>query len=74
MLVFRRSPFYGLCMVVGALLIGIAGLYHPVLTGDGAATLKRFEASHQPEAKRRQVEFTLTHEVLAKLASDVTAV
>ena len=39
MLVFRRSPFYGLCMVVGAFLIGIAGLYHPVLTGDGAAQL-----------------------------------
>ena len=39
MLVFRRSPFYGLCMVVGALLVGIAGLYHPVLTGDGAAQL-----------------------------------
>src|SRR3989442_11011405 len=39
MLVFRRSPFYGLCMVAGALLIGIAGLCHPVLTGDGAAQL-----------------------------------
>ncbi len=39
MLVFRRSPFFGLCMVAGALLIGIAGLFHPVLSGDGAAQL-----------------------------------
>src|SRR2546427_6296730 len=39
MLVFRRSPFYGLCMIAGALLIGIAGLCHPVLSGDGAAQL-----------------------------------
>jgi hypothetical protein len=53
---------------------GEAVQYYEVrLTADGAATLQRFEASHQPETKRRQVEFTLTHEVLAKLASDVTA-
>src|SRR5207244_22555 len=39
MLMFRRSPFFGLCMVAGALLIGIAGLFHPVLSGDGAAQL-----------------------------------
>ena len=39
MLVFRRSPFFGLCMVAGALLIGSAGLLHPVLSGDGAAQL-----------------------------------
>ena len=36
----RRSPFYGLCLVVGALLIGVAGLFHPVLSGDGAAQLR----------------------------------
>ena len=54
---------------------GEAVLYYEVrLTADGAATVQRFEASHQAETKRRQVEFTLTHEVLAKLASDVTAV
>jgi hypothetical protein len=52
---------------------GDALLYYEVrLTGDGAATLQRFQASHQPEAKRQQVEFTLTHDALAKLASDVT--
>jgi hypothetical protein len=48
-------------------------LYYEVrLTGDGAATVQRFQASHQPETKRQQVEFTLTHEALAKLSDDVT--
>ena len=52
---------------------GEAVLYYEVrLTADGAATVQRFEASHQPETKRQQIEFALTHEVLAKLASDVT--
>jgi len=35
----RRPLFYGLCLLVGSLLVGIAGLNHPVLTGDGAAQL-----------------------------------
>ena len=35
----RRSPFYALCLVCGALLFGVAGLAHPVLVGDGAAQL-----------------------------------
>ncbi len=35
----RRSPFYGLCLVIGALLFGGAGLLHPVLRGDGATQL-----------------------------------
>ena len=35
----RRSPFYALCLLVGALLFGIAGLLHPVLRGDGATQL-----------------------------------
>jgi hypothetical protein len=53
---------------------GEAVLYYELrLTADGAATVQRFEASHQPETKRQQVEFTLTHEVLAKLASDVAS-
>lgn len=45
MLVFRRSPFFGLCMVAGALLIGIAGLFHPVLSGDGVAQLSAIARS-----------------------------
>src|SRR5436309_6179555 len=39
MIVTRRPLFYGLCLLVGALLFGIAGLNHPVLSGDGAAQL-----------------------------------
>ena len=34
-----RSPFYGLCLLIGALLFGGAGLLHPVLRGDGATQL-----------------------------------
>lgn len=32
--------FYAICLLVGCLLFGIAGLAHPVLTGDGAAQLQ----------------------------------
>jgi hypothetical protein len=39
MIVTRRPVFYGLCLLVGALLFGVAGLMHPLLTGDGAAQL-----------------------------------
>ena len=35
----RRPVFYGLCLLVGSLLVGIAGLNHPILSGDGAAQL-----------------------------------
>jgi hypothetical protein len=35
----RRPLFYGLCLLLGSLLFGIAGLLHPLLTGDGAAQL-----------------------------------
>src|SRR5215467_15541 len=35
----RPSPFYGLCLTVGALAFGVAGLFHPILSGDGAAQL-----------------------------------
>jgi len=39
MTIVRRSPFYGLCLLIGALLFGAAGLLHPVLRGDGATQL-----------------------------------
>jgi hypothetical protein len=39
MIVTRRPLFYGLCLLIGALLFGIAGLNHPILSGDGAAQL-----------------------------------
>lgn len=35
----RRPLFYGLCLLLGVLLFGIAGLMHPLLSGDGAAQL-----------------------------------
>ena len=39
MIVTRRPLFYGLCLLLGTLLFGIAGLKHPLLAGDGAAQL-----------------------------------
>src|SRR5439155_930182 len=39
MTVWRRSPVYPLCLLVGALLFGSAGLAHPLLTGDGPTQL-----------------------------------
>ena len=39
MTVVRRSAFYALCLVLGALLFGAAGLVHPILRGDGAEQL-----------------------------------
>lgn len=38
-MVTRRPLFYGLCLLLGVLLVGIAGLMHPILSGDGAAQL-----------------------------------
>jgi hypothetical protein len=35
----RRPLFYGLCLLLGVLLFGIAGLAHPILSGDGAEQL-----------------------------------
>src|SRR2546425_12347530 len=39
MAVWRRSPFYPLCLLGGALLLGSAGLAHPLLIGDGPTQL-----------------------------------
>ena len=35
----RRPLFYALCLLLGVLLFGVAGLLHPLLSGDGAAQL-----------------------------------
>src|SRR6266568_500613 len=35
----RRPLFYGLCLLLGVLLFGVAGLMHPLLSGDGADQL-----------------------------------
>src|SRR5258708_8040992 len=39
MIVTRRPLFYGVCLLLGTLLFGGAGLMHPLLSGDGAAQL-----------------------------------
>ena len=39
MTIVRRSPFYALCLMLGALSFGVAGLAHPMLRGDVAAQL-----------------------------------
>lgn len=41
----RRPLFYGLCLLAGSLLIGVAGSRHPLLTGDGAAQLATVAAT-----------------------------
>ena len=35
----RRPLFYGLCLLLGVLLFGVAGVMHPLLSGDGADQL-----------------------------------
>jgi hypothetical protein len=36
---------YGLCLLIGAVLFGVAGLLHPMLEGDGAAQLATIAAT-----------------------------
>jgi hypothetical protein len=45
MVVTRRPLFYGLCLLIGTLLFGVAGALHPLLSGDGAAQLERVAAT-----------------------------
>jgi hypothetical protein len=44
-----------------------------LLYGTAAATVRRYQASHEAGARREQVAFALTHEALAKLAGDLTS-
>jgi hypothetical protein len=39
MVVTRRPVFYGSCLLIGTLLFGGAGAFHPLLSGDGATQL-----------------------------------
>jgi hypothetical protein len=45
MVVTRRPLFYGLCLLVGSLLFGVAGAVHPLLSGNGAAQLEMVAAT-----------------------------
>jgi hypothetical protein len=47
--------------------------YELRLRGGNSATLTRFTAATAPAAKREPANFTLTHEVIAKLVDDLTA-
>lgn len=46
--------------------------YEAILNRAGSATVRRYQASHQLGSHRQQHAFSLTHEVLAKLAADLT--
>jgi hypothetical protein len=49
--------------------------YHELLlTGTEDALLRRYHAGRDGQARRQQVAFPITHEALAKLASEITAV
>jgi hypothetical protein len=50
----------------------VASYYEILLHADGAAVVRRYEAPHGEETRRHQVVYTLTHESLAKLVSDLT--
>jgi hypothetical protein len=47
--------------------------YELLLRGSGEAVLRRYQAAHNGQARREQATFALTHEALAKLATDLTA-
>jgi hypothetical protein len=47
--------------------------YEALFHGDGTIDFRRYQGSHQPGSRRRQVAFTLTHDALAKLVADLTA-
>jgi hypothetical protein len=47
--------------------------YEVLLQADGGTTLRRYQAPGADRPRRDQVPFTLTHEALAKLVTDLTA-
>ena len=47
--------------------------YELQLQGKGRAQVARYQASAKPDGQRRQINFGLTHETLAKLVSDINA-
>jgi hypothetical protein len=46
--------------------------YELRLQADGGSNVRRFRASHE-SGRREQIDFALTHEVVGKLVSDLTA-
>lgn len=48
--------------------------YEVLLNGDSGSVVRRYQTPHGGQPRRQQVGFTLTHEALAKLVRDLTAV
>jgi hypothetical protein len=48
--------------------------YEVLLHGDGGSVLRRYQTPQAGQPRRQQVAFALTHETLAKLVRDLTAV
>ncbi len=46
--------------------------YEVLLQADGGTNVRRYQAPAADQPRRQQVPFTLTHEALAKLVSDLT--
>jgi hypothetical protein len=46
--------------------------YEALVHADGGLNFRRYQAPGPDEPRRRQVPFTLTHEVVARLADDLT--
>lgn len=47
--------------------------YELLLDGGGTANLRRYRAPRKPGVRRETIGFALTHEALAKVASDIAA-
>jgi hypothetical protein len=46
--------------------------YEVLLQADGGSCVRRYQAPAKDQSRRQQVPFTLTHEALAKLVTDLT--
>ena len=53
----RRPWFHGLALIAGALLVGVAGSQHPLLTGDGPAQLTTIAATPSWSAVHWSIAF-----------------
>ena len=53
----RLPSFHSLSLIMGALLVGIAGLQHPLLEGDGAAQLSAIAAADHWRATHLSLVF-----------------
>jgi hypothetical protein len=50
----------------------VASYYEVLLTGLGGASVRRYRADTAAGGRREQIAFALTHEVVSKLADDLT--